>query len=323
MVAWSEDGRLFVKRWTGSFWERLGGGPVSDNARGPATDVGLTATPQGELVVVWAEGPQDRPTQLRVAQWSASAWSFLGEPITTRGKEAVEPRIVSTPPGPVLAWLDRAPGGGPGSPADVRVSRFDGKDWKPVGRSPVSDRARVVGAPALAAPGGVPVVGWVEESGEGRSVQLRRLDVLRDAWTALPAPLGIDGATTEVVLAATADLSLALLANGTGGLGPLQQAAPEASGWLPARLRMLPGPGRDPVLAQNPGGGVVVAWDGEPVVVGLYSSNSFVPVDGRVSGRPGTHAPSAAAAPEAIYVAWREGEPGQLRVNRYEIVEDE
>jgi hypothetical protein len=77
IVAWSEErnvtlARLFVSRWDGTSWRRLGelnpGG--SDYYLSPTV-----AVDRGEIWLAWAEG---QPAALRVTRWDGAKWSDVG-----------------------------------------------------------------------------------------------------------------------------------------------------------------------------------------------------------------------------------------------------
>ena len=104
LLAWSEfkDGlsRVYVARWTGSTWSRLGG----PRARVPGQDAWsphLVVDGDGRPLVAWMEGvePPGSGTDVFVDRWNGTAWESLGGGLRGSAERASFPRLALTPGG--------------------------------------------------------------------------------------------------------------------------------------------------------------------------------------------------------------------------------
>jgi hypothetical protein len=105
-VAWKEGnglpGQVRVARWSGSAWTAIGGVLNVDRSRNAflpqIVDVGGTSW------VVWEETSGSN-YQIRVKQWTGSAWVAVGGPLNVDAtKQALEPTMASVGGTPYVAW---------------------------------------------------------------------------------------------------------------------------------------------------------------------------------------------------------------------------
>lgn len=183
VVAWSHSDvqgqgfPIYVKRWTGSNWEELGGsasgwGISGVGGQGSFPSVALDST--GNPVVAWHEyGRSEAPYgAIYLRRWNGSFWEELGGSATGSGLSAFGsggaryPSLKLGPSDrPVVAW-----GNGPGFSTDeIYVKAWDGAGWVELAGSAtgggVSDTASVSSTqPSLAlTPAGEPAVAWIED----------------------------------------------------------------------------------------------------------------------------------------------------------------
>jgi len=119
VVAWSEvvsgTSRLFVKRWSGDAWQLLGG-PLNIDRERQARMASLGIDPINRPVVAWWEElvyPSE--SHIFVKRFDGEDWELLGEGAINLdlNHEAMIPSLAVAPDGnPVVAWHERATGGG-------------------------------------------------------------------------------------------------------------------------------------------------------------------------------------------------------------------
>lgn len=112
VVAWLEDhggyDTVFVKRWTGSAWQALGGG-LNVSAERSAETPSLALDRDGFPVVAWAEGTPES-ARVYVKRWTGSAWTLLsvGSANANVAADARTPSVGVDAEGTVtLAWRER------------------------------------------------------------------------------------------------------------------------------------------------------------------------------------------------------------------------
>ena len=127
VVAWSEKDTpgvaasdLYVARWTGSTWSRLGGKlEVNDGAAVEA--VHLALDPQGDPVVAWGERFFD---VTYVKHWNPTSvtWDLLGDPFAA---------TLSTPP--IVVLDDGTVAAATTESGRLQVKRYGVTGWQPLG----------------------------------------------------------------------------------------------------------------------------------------------------------------------------------------------
>ena len=79
VVAWLEDldglDTLYVSRWNGQRWQRLGGTVSAPGQLASSASLGFDS--QGRAVVAWNQGP-DGARKVRAARWDGGRWVSLG-----------------------------------------------------------------------------------------------------------------------------------------------------------------------------------------------------------------------------------------------------
>lgn len=108
VVAWLEDlndlDALYVSRWEGGRWRRLGG-PVSVPGQ-LASSASLGFDPQGRPVVAWNQGP-DGSRRVHAARWDAGRWVSLGGPLNADPRADTDhASLAAGPRGVLVAWRE-------------------------------------------------------------------------------------------------------------------------------------------------------------------------------------------------------------------------
>jgi PKD repeat protein len=181
VVAWVEESgaarSVYVKRWTGSAWEALGGAlnPMAGAGR-PA----LALDASGDPVVAWsdANGAEEQFFVLNVDAWTGSGWRFLGSPVSRPivGDEAIDLALVlDLDERPVVAWHHER---------TIYVHRWTGSVWLLVGGELDAGWSSYGAAPRIAMDShGRPLVAWEADG----FIHVWRLG--RDGWRPLDGPL--------------------------------------------------------------------------------------------------------------------------------------
>ncbi|HZZ85064.1 MAG TPA: hypothetical protein VFE30_11045 [Anaeromyxobacteraceae bacterium] len=179
--------RIEVRRWDGAAWQPVGAAlnlEPAERAEAPALALGKEGTPW----VAWQESRGDAAVVL-VARHDGKAWRPVGGSLNgTPGPAGTgAPALVIDAQGlPVVAWQD-------GESHTVRVSRYDGDDWRDMGK-PLNERGASTGrVPALTVdPAGHLLAAFVQERGGERTVPVLRWD--GRAWGEVGEPLAAGGA---------------------------------------------------------------------------------------------------------------------------------
>ncbi|QSQ22544.1 Ig-like domain-containing protein [Pyxidicoccus parkwayensis] len=172
VVAYLDKQKAFaVARWSGTAWSFLGTRLQTQGLSGePIVRIDSAKQP----VLAWRE-VEGSTSRVRIHRFVGSSWSQVVSPSGVALPPANAPSLAMTLDGngqPVLAWTEA------GTPAKVRVSRFDGSTWTSLG-----DVSRA-GADVLLGRGGLeldaqgrPVLGTVVRAGGVSDVQVWRLNV--------------------------------------------------------------------------------------------------------------------------------------------------
>lgn len=173
--------QLYVKRWTGSSWQLVGGGSVNQDAEHGVLSGSLALDGSGRPVVAWDEGDEETFEQrsVFVKRWTGTAWELVGGGDVNALPLAFGPSLVlDGSDRPILSFLERA---GSADPGLVYVQAFDGTAWQNVasGSNPASDPTKNAYNASLALDSaGRPVLRYtVATTTAGRSdVHFKRLD---------------------------------------------------------------------------------------------------------------------------------------------------
>ena len=135
-VAWCEDrndisdgppgASLYVRRWTGSDWEALGG-PLAESDR-PMT-VEMYVSGSGEPVVAWGMWALESVAiELYVSRWNptAAAWEPLGTALNLEPEKRVDHFSIAegVDGEPIVAWVEGLDDGGA-----FNIASWDGTSW--------------------------------------------------------------------------------------------------------------------------------------------------------------------------------------------------
>ncbi len=191
-VTWSEGGavqEVRVARFDGSAWVPVGGALNVNGANG-ANDP-TVASVDGVPYVAWAEGGVG-VDQIRVKRLVSGVWTSVGGSLNANpANGATSPVITGVQGVPHVVWEEDN-----GSVGEVRVARFTGSAWTPVGGGPLNvDPAGFGENTRIVAVGGVPMVAWDEQS--STEVNVYRAYVARFAagtWSVVAGTLNRDAA---------------------------------------------------------------------------------------------------------------------------------
>jgi hypothetical protein len=196
IVAWTEMGDIYVKRWDGETWVQLSGAldiVARNETRHPAIAVGR----DGKPFVAWFES-----NALYVKSWTGSKWILLGGSVTTVLSDwTSRPSIAIDREGkPIITWQDWS------GDENVYVKRWDGTTWVQMGEHLDIDLSNYVNTVSLTiGSNGKPVMSWHEYgpspySPNDSNIYVKRWDGI--SWVRLGLPVngsafsGLDIATT-------------------------------------------------------------------------------------------------------------------------------
>jgi len=140
VVAWNESDshtgsttrhETFVKRWTGSSWEQLGGGAIAPlsgiQTYSPSLRIDSTGAPVVALYELLADGSSSR---VYVVRLEGGGWSRIGDdlPLGTDEDSTAPSLALDAADQPVVAW-----GLSTSDNNSVRASHFTGSAWQTIG----------------------------------------------------------------------------------------------------------------------------------------------------------------------------------------------
>jgi hypothetical protein len=189
-VAWSKcvsevsgfcnNDDIFVKAWTGSTWQLLGGAldtTLGEEAFSPSLVVGTDNKP----VVAWHEDAGGIDSccsnpNVYVKRWDGSNWIALGGALDVNvANSAVTPSLaLDAANHPVVAWMESSSG----SPTQLYVKRWNGSTWQQLGSSLNVSPTSYTFNPSLALDNsGNPYVAFEQRLGNtGSDVYVKRWD---------------------------------------------------------------------------------------------------------------------------------------------------
>ena len=279
VVAWreatAEDLEIYLKRWTGSAWEGMGGSAAGgglSNTAGSSDNPWLAIDHEGRPVVAWVETTTNR--EIYLARWNGSAWAALGNSTSGGGisnspGDSFRPTVAIDVAGnPVVAWADVDINSGN---SEIYVKRWNGTAWVEMGSGSAS------GGGVSATPGGsfrpslainaagVAAVAWEDNSGGGDyEIYARRYDPATASWK----PIGSGSAEGGGVSNNFGDSTWPSLVLDADGL-PLVAWQDNSNGWPQVYFRRFDGASwieTGPKSAQSGGvsGGPAGARAGQP-----------------------------------------------------------
>lgn len=111
IVAWNENGSVYVRRFNGTQWLELGGS-ASGNGLGRGGSPQVTVDSEGRPIVAWTtSGTGPRDNSLLVKRWNGSQWEAFAESGSAFGitpelaSEGLSDLAVTAQGEPVVAWI--------------------------------------------------------------------------------------------------------------------------------------------------------------------------------------------------------------------------
>jgi hypothetical protein len=160
--------QLWVQRWTGTEWQRLGDALFLENGFIQVTEPELELAPDGRPHVAWVSNDMSMPltrTSVIVSRWTGQAWERMGGPIAAPdGVTPIQaPLLKFDDQGrAVLSFLQ-------GTQGDVRIHlrRWNGTSWDTLGEPLTGLEKDTLFSHTLSiGPDGAPLVAWPQRLGE-------------------------------------------------------------------------------------------------------------------------------------------------------------
>ncbi|HSI58300.1 MAG TPA: hypothetical protein VLA16_12145 [Ideonella sp.] len=185
---------VYVKRWSGSAWEQLGGALNTDPRRS-ALSPSLALGPDQQPVVALAESAVGG-LAVRVRRWDGAQWQLIGGPDDI-GLGA-ETQVAVDGAGQItVAYTAEVSFG----LRQVFAKRWDGTQWSPLGGPLNRDPARPSASPSLAAAAdGSVAIAWQEQADNASKVYAARWASGAAGWLALGGALDGGVASRSVVI---------------------------------------------------------------------------------------------------------------------------
>jgi Bacterial Ig domain len=167
VVAEPYNSNIYVMRWDGTAWVRVGTEALNIDLQRSPSGVSLALDSSGNPVVAWSEWSESGGTSsdhVYVKRWNGTAWVLVGNDFldSNNNQFAGSPSLALDPSGnPMVAWYEAD---GSTTSNKIYVKRWDGTAWVPVGTGfkdettnrPAYDPSLVLDS------GGNPVVAWRE-----------------------------------------------------------------------------------------------------------------------------------------------------------------
>lgn len=172
VVAWLQGevlaSNIYVSRWTGAAWEKLGGS-LNRHPNSYLASTRLVLGSGEQPTVAWLEdlGGQDT---LYASHWNGQSWQALGGAVNQQFASA--PSLAATAGGqPVLAWVEERSGLG-----QIKLARWTGSAWQHYGIQNLDPRKDARSPAVTVLPDGQLALAWREDVGGIYTVQLREFD---------------------------------------------------------------------------------------------------------------------------------------------------
>lgn len=293
MIAWYacqdiEVCNIYLRRWTGSSWEELGGSGSGGGISGTAAlswFPSIDLDPQGLPLVAWEEwdapGTPAWENHIVLRRWDGAAWQPLDGAASGSGLAGVQehrswPDLAVDGLGqPAVAWsYQSAP-----TSVTVQASRWDGSAWRLLGGDALFPSGASQYMPTLVrdASGGL-VAAWQEAVDNVHHIFAARWG--GSAWEALAGSLSNGGVTGSALSALK------------------------------------------PALASSARAGLVLAWQEYegPIYFRRFTGTAWEELDGSASNpglsgdAPRVEGPRVAAGADLICVTWAEPEAAESQV---------
>jgi hypothetical protein len=188
VVAWDEatagTNNVYVRRWSGSVWQGVGGKLSAVGANTDALAPAITLDSSGSPIIAWSESSLT-VFNIHVQQYFKNVWINAGSPIDiSLAEDASSPAIaISSIDQPFLTWKENTAL----SAHDVYVKSWNGTAWTLVGNALDRTQSNDVSSPAIATSGLLPYVAWGELNGAEHNVYVSQWTGA--SWTPLSASL--------------------------------------------------------------------------------------------------------------------------------------
>jgi hypothetical protein len=188
VVAWDEvtagTNNVYVKRWSGSVWQAVGGKLSAVGANTDAFEPAITLDSSNNPIAAWNEN-NGNVFNIYVQHYFKNVWINAGSPVDiSLAEDATSPALaVSSIDQPFLTWRENTAL----SAHDINVKSWNGTAWTLVGNALDRTLSNDVSSPAIATGGLTPYVAWGELNATEYNVYVSQWSGA--SWTALSASL--------------------------------------------------------------------------------------------------------------------------------------
>jgi hypothetical protein len=188
----SNNRNVYVKRWTGTTWEALGGALDILESNNFATNPDIAVQSNGNPIVAWDEN-NTTDQNIYVKRWTGSAWEPLGGAldVTLTNGAAIPKLVLDSSNNPFVVWSETETG-----VDKVYVKRWDGTAWVALGNALNINNANSGTSPQISIINNQPVVVWQESN----NIYVKRWDGA--TWQSLGIALNTANALNPDVLVA-------------------------------------------------------------------------------------------------------------------------
>ncbi|MDY7230069.1 Ig-like domain-containing protein [Hyalangium rubrum] len=295
LVAYVVGGYGYVRRWTGSEWEQLGGSLNVTSGSTLASPL-LQMTGNGEIVIAWSETKTVR--YIYVKRWTGSNWESVGTALSASPGSAISSLSSLRMDGsgnPVVAFS-----ADDGSTLNLQVWRWSGTTWASVGNAlsakPGNTPVRDVSLRLDSADS--PVVSWTEMGDDSfEALYVSRWNA--EEWEMLGGPISVNPGMTPVhrtsLALDSAGQPVVSFQESSGSRGGLYVHRWTGSQWtaLGGNLNVSSIVVDVNSLQLDSEGRAVVAWTGGSDVfdvhIGRWTGAGWEMLGGALSAKPGSY----------------------------------
>jgi hypothetical protein len=214
-IVWTESDYVYVKRWNGSRWIRVGGVVNNNIGKNAEWHPSVAIDQTGNPVVSWVGKDIGTSSKVYVKRWNGTAWVKLGSFLNiNRGINTVydvanTSVVIDQTGNPVVSWQECVQVRFECIRYNIYVKRWSGSQWVVLGNTYLNvDPNKYSNAPILASDAkGNPVISWGESDETSSNVYVKRwtgsnwvqLGTLNATETASAIYLGFNSQNNPVV----------------------------------------------------------------------------------------------------------------------------